>query len=486
MKVPGAAHVAKGLAFLAAMAIAAIVHAASSAADSSPGRDPGALAASIRIDGPPLRVPLQPAGRGARVSFMAEAGQRLGFGIAGVRFTPASAAALVVTVRQPDGSMVPGTRRVHCFAAKATEPVCDGELTTQQAGRHVLEIDAPFSAAATLELTLSSPVTASLQVGKSHTIAVSRAGQDARLELALEPGADVSISARSAGAQAAGPRAFDLRAFRPDGSLAAEAHGDAQRAASLSLPGAAGLHAIEIDPANGATGAFVVSAKAGSVAAVGGPAAEFSVAAGETARFAVAGNAGQGLTIAVQGLAHAPDVDYGNSVIALLKPDGGRLDARSCITKPLPGLAQYVPPCKLSVFALPESGRYTVTVSPPAQAAASGRLLLADVVTGSLAAGAPAKLAAMKPAQVARFEFTGSAGQNVQLSAFATVPPGAAITLLVQGLDGTSFFATAAGNKERIAMFNPLPSAGRYVVTVDPGYAAIETGELALVDGQPR
>jgi hypothetical protein len=66
------------------------------------------------------------------------------------------------------------------------------------------------------------------------------------------------------------------------------------------------------------------------------------------------------------------------------------------------------------------------------------------------------------------------------------VPPGAAITLLVQGLDGTSFFATAAGNRERIAMFNPLPSAGRYVVTVDPGYAAIETGELALVGGQAR
>jgi len=486
MRASAALHVAKGIASLAAIVMPAIVHAASPGVDPARGSDPAALAATIRIDGPPLRLSLQPAGRGTRVSFTAQAGQRLGFGIAGVRFTPASAAALVVTVRQPDGSMVPGTSRVHSFAAKATEPVCDGELTTRHAGRHVLEIDAPFSAAATLELTLSSPATASLQVGKSHTIAVSRAGQDARLELALEPGAGVSISARGAGAGATGDGAFELRAFRPDGSLAAEAHGDAQRAASLSLPGAAGIHAIEIDPAKGATGAFVVTAQAVGVAAAGEPPTEFSVAAGDTARFAVTATAGQGLTIAVQGLAHAPDVDYGSSVIALLKPDGGRLDARSCITKPLPGSAEYVPPCKLSVFALPESGRYTVAVSPPAKAAASGRLLLTDVVTGGLTAGAPARLAAMKPAQVARFEFTGSAGQNVQLSAFATVPPGAAITLQVQGVEGTSFFATAAGNKDRIAMFNPLPSAGRYVVTVDPGYAAIETGEVALVDGQAR
>jgi len=485
MRATRARHVAKGLASLAAIFVPAIGHAASPAVDPARSSDPPALAASIRIDGPPLRVSLQPAGRAARVSFVAAAGQRLGFGIAGLRFTPASAAALVVTVRQPDGSMVPGTSRVHCFAAKGTEPVCDGELTAQQAGRHVLEVDAPFSAAATLELVLSSPVAANLQVGKSHTVAVSRAGQDARLQLALEPGAEVSISARGAGTQAAGQGAFDLRAFRPDGSLAAEAHGDAQRAASLSLPGAAGLHAIEIDPANGATGAFVVTAKAAGVAAVGGPATEFSVAAGDTARFAVTAAAGQGLTILVQGLAHAPDVDYGNSVITLLKPDGARLETGSCLTKPMPGGVQYVAPCKLSVFALPESGRYTVTVSPPAKAAASGRLLLADVVTGRLTAGAPATLSSMKPAQVARFEFTATAGQNVQLTAFSTVPAGALVSLTVRGLEGLPFLTSVVGTKDKVALFKPLPAAGRYAVTVDPGYAAIETGELALVDGQP-
>jgi hypothetical protein len=213
MRATGARRVAKGLAFLAAIVVPAIGHAAPAAVDPARGSDPSALTASIRIDGPPLRVSLQPAGRAARVGFVAAAGQRLGFGIAGVRFTPASAAALVVTVRQPDGSMVPGTSRVHCFAAKGTEPVCDGELTTRQAGRHVLEIDAPFSAAATLELVLSSPVAADLQAGKSHTIAVSRAGQDARLQLSLEPGADLSISAWGAGTQAAGQGAFDLRAY---------------------------------------------------------------------------------------------------------------------------------------------------------------------------------------------------------------------------------------------------------------------------------
>jgi len=291
MRATGARRVAKGLAFLAAIVVPAIGHAAPAAVDPARGSDPSALTASIRIDGPPLRVSLQPAGRAARVGFVAAAGQRLGFGIAGVRFTPASAAALVVTVRQPDGSMVPGTSRVHCFAAKGTEPVCDGELTTRQAGRHVLEIDAPFSAAATLELVLSSPVAADLQAGKSHTIAVSRAGQDARLQLSLEPGADLSISAWGAGTQAAG-----------------------QGASTCA------------------------------------PITEFSIAAGDTARFAVSATAGQGLTIAVQGLAHAPDVDYGSSAIELLKPDGGRVESRSCLTAYVPVFAARMQ------FLLPEWG----------------------------------------------------------------------------------------------------------------------------------
>jgi len=64
----------------------------------------------------------------------------------------------------------------------------------------------------------------------------------------------------------------------------------------------------------------------------------------------VSATAGQGLTIAVQGLAHAPDVDYGSSAIELLKPDGGRVESRSCLTAYVPVFAARMQ------FLLPEWG----------------------------------------------------------------------------------------------------------------------------------
>ncbi|HET9652599.1 MAG TPA: hypothetical protein VFP36_10425, partial [Usitatibacter sp.] len=279
---------------------------------------PATLSVPVAVDGAPARVALKPAGRLGQVTFPARAGQRLGFGISGVKFTPQSAAALVVTVRRPDGTTLPGFRRVHCMAATANDPeaACDGEFTADQAGRYAIEVDPPFSAAAEFTVLVSRPAAASVKAGSSHTVALSRVGQDATLQFALEPGADVSVSARNGPGRVAGRGAFVMRVYRPDGSLLAEAAGDSTRGPSLPVSGPPGTYAIEIDPENGGTGTFVVAVNAATGIAIDGPPVEFAVrSASEVARLPFTVEAARSVSVAIEGLAHTPpDVDS-NSVL---------------------------------------------------------------------------------------------------------------------------------------------------------------------------
>lgn len=232
-------------------------------APSSSGAAPVPAALPIDVDGAPVRIVLKPEGPPAQLAFRARAGQRLGLGISAVKFTPKSAAALVVTVRGPDGAPLRGFRTVHCRSASAENPdaACDGELALDGAGRYVIEVDAPFSAETELGAFLSSPAVANLHVGASHTVSLSRPGQDAWLHLPLASGTDVTVAARGRAVDATRSGAFAMRLHRPDGTLMAERAGDAMHAPSVRVTGSPGVYAIEIDPANGGTGSFVVTAR---------------------------------------------------------------------------------------------------------------------------------------------------------------------------------------------------------------------------------
>jgi trimeric autotransporter adhesin len=446
----------------------------------SPKAAPAPISVPIAIDGRPVRVTLKPAGRPGQLTFQAKAGQRLGFGISGVKFTPASAAALIVTVRQADGTMVPGVHRVRCMAATPENPKagCDGEFTVAKAGRHVIDIDPPFSAVPEFSATLSTPVAATLKVGASQKVTISRVGQDARLQLALEPDGDASVSATTSGE--AGP--FTMRVFKPDGTLLGERSGDSKQGPSLPATGAPGTYAIEIDPANGATGTFVVSAKPTPAIAIDGPPLEFaSSGSGDVVRARFSANAGQSVSVAVDGLKHSPDVPS-PSVFGVLKPDGTPLNGMGCSTRAPEG--EEVIPCKVPLFDLPDSGRYTVLFTPAAGASASGRLVLSEAFFARVVPGTPAKVPPLKPSQVARFAFDGTAGQkvDVRVSGIATSPPSSMVTVILQRTDGGRFNIGMTGIKDTITMpTGEFRESGKYAVTLDPGSAKIDSAEVAVV-----
>jgi hypothetical protein len=470
----------------AAIAVALFAPQAALAADSpnQPPRNARPAELAIAIDGAPVRVTLNPAGKLGRLTFQAREGQRVGLGLTGVKYTPASAAALVVSVREPDGSLLADPPRIHCLASAAAS--CDAEFTVAHAGRHTIEIDPPFSAVAEFTATLSSPAVAPLRAGGSHTVSLSRAGQDARLALSLEPGAEVSVSARTTTPESAGRAPFALKVYRPDGSLLRTEQGDSLRAASIAVSGEPGTYAVEVDPANGATGTFVLAAKLPQGIALNGPAIAFRTESGP-ARVSFNANAGQSVTATVLGLKHSPDVDS-NSRLAVLGPDGRRIEGLGCITKPHEGSPnRFVPPCKVTAYQLPVSGRYTVEVSPPVGAAASGELALSEVLAGEVSPASAAQIGPLRPGQMARLGFKAAAGQKVsaRLNAFTTVPAGQDVTMWLVRLDGpfNEFNSRISNRKAPVTMSpQPLADAGRYAIVVDAGLAAIESAEVTLVE----
>lgn len=142
-----------------------------------------------------------------------------------------------------------------------------------------------------------------------------------------------------------------------------------------------GRQTIELEPPFSAAAAYSVKLSMERVAAlaVGGAAIEFSTTKPmEAVEFQLDVPAGQGVKVEVQGLKHTPDVDS-NSVLGVFTPDGNRVAARACRTKPIEGLTVPPQPCVTQVPVAPAAARYRVQLSGPYGATASGRLVATEV-----------------------------------------------------------------------------------------------------------
>jgi hypothetical protein len=440
---------------------------------------PKPFEAAIPVDGNPVAVALSPAGRPARLAFNARAGQHLGLGIVGLKFTPASASGLVVSVRQPDGKLLPGLVHVHCTAASVANPSgsCDADIAVQHAGRHVVEIDPPFSAIAEFRALLSTPASATLTGAASQNVRIGRAGQDAQLRLALRAGDDVVVEARRT--STSGPESpFTLRALGPDGTPLGEGRSDASGMASIAFGGPAGEYTVQVDPDRAGTGSYAVSARVAPVEGLGAPPMEFAGATpGQAVRVMLDVPAGKTVSIALDRLKLSP-ASQGGIGLALYRPDGVRMGALNCLPE-----GPEVPACKTPLIESPPPGRYRVEIQPPRDATVSGRLITTEPVERKIPSSAPVKVAAMKPAQAVRYSFEAKKDMNVGLvfSGYTTSPPGAEVTVTLHRSGSMGFSSMNMGTGDKIIVRAPtLAEDGTYTVTVDAGAAALQGGELTI------
>ncbi len=453
------------------------------------GRNPEPLEVRAKLDGPPVEINLKPAGRAARVEFSASAGERIDIGVRDLGFTPSSASSLLFTVLQPDGTTLPIAHRMRCHAVEAKAADCGSSFTVAASGKHALEIETPFSAEARFTLLMSRPVRIPLAADRPQTVNITRTGQSGLLELPLAEDRELSVSAHDV-TPGGTRRAFALRVRRPDGSLVAAAAGDTLQPPSLSLSGHAGGYIVEIDPADGVTGTFEVSARAnGAALAVDGSPAPFaSSAPGEPVQLPFATLAGQRLSIVIEDLAQLPEApadrmqamtQNAGARVSVTALDGHLVQKRGCLSqKQFPGMD-----CKVPLEPIGVPGRYTVSIQPSAGVSVSGRIYVVQEAVSEIALPVSVHVGPLKPGQAVRYRFKASAGQSIgiDVAKISLAPEQARVNVTLQG--PSAFPIKTLTWQQATAHFEPvaLSQTGTYSIILDPGVGTIVSAELSIV-----
>lgn len=210
-------------------------------------------------------------------------------------------------------------------------------------------------------------------------------------------------------------------------------------------------HTGRMQPGNTSAVALGASNKIGLVV--------FDVAPGQRAGVRVTGSTVTACKIAVLN----PDATESNSMV--VPTSGGFLDTTN----------------------LNGPGSYTILVDPESTYTGSLNLTLyaSDDVTGQITpGGAPVAVATTVPAQVARLNFDGTAGQRVSLKITGVTSSGGNgwVDVAIRKPDGTNLTSTTIGASGGYLDTQTLPVGGIYSVVFNPQGITTAGGTLTLYD----
>jgi YD repeat-containing protein len=417
---------------------------------------------SINVDDMPSTFSLL-AGQNGYYTFSGSAGQLLGLGVSGVSSTP-SGAQINVSVLKPDGSFLtfPGGDWVGTAGTSF-------DLTLPSTGTYTIVVTPSGASAANFTLTLSNDVAGGTLATNAAplTFNTTRVGQNARYTFSGTAGQNLSVAWSGS--------TFGLclvNVFSPDGtSLGGDnvnsVVGGARELANLP---ATGTYTVFVSARDGSTGQITIGLNATGSITVDGVPSTFSIVAGQNGYYTFSGSAGQNVGLGVSGVSTTPTgTDF--LYIQVLNPNGSILagcDSRSA------GIS-----CDLT---LPTAGTYTVVVDSFWSSVANFTLTLSNDVMGTLTTK-KRTFSTTRVGQNARYTFSGTAGQNLNVVWSGSTFAGVWSYLYVFAPDGTLFADTYFDNgiygraSGTLALTN-LPATGTYTVLVKP--YGTSTGQVTL------
>jgi subtilisin family serine protease len=422
---------------------------------------PTDLAGTITPSGAAFAAAIGTPGQNARLTFSAQAGQRVS-----LKLSPVTVSNSYVSILNPDGTTLGGAVYVSSFG---------GFLDTRTlgaTGTYTILVDPQDAAIGSMTLSLfdvPADISGSLALsGPTFTATISTPGQNARLTFAGQSGQRISLKLAPVTITSS-----YVSILKPDGAQLA---GNVYVSSSggfvdaKTLP-ATGMYTIVADPQDTAIGSmtmalFEVPPDLAGTMIAGGPAATFATTApGQNARISFDGRAGQLVSLKLS------SVSIANSYVSILKPDGTALGGNAYV-----GTSGGF----LDARTLPVAGSYTILLDPQEASSGSATLTLYDIpgdLSGTLTLGGPPLNANFAiPGQNGRITFAGTAGQRINLtfsgvsvlfSYFAVLNPNGS------PLVSNTFLFT--GGRTVTAT---LPADGTYAITIDP--QSSETGNMTL------
>lgn len=262
--------------------------------------------------------------------------------------------------------------------------------------------------------------------------------------------------------------------FNPDGTLMTYGtYGSGGGALDSQILPATGTYAIVIDPSSTYTGSMTLTLSAeltGAITIAGSPVSFSPTRVGQNARYSFSGTAGQTVSLGMT------SVTIASSNVSISKPDGSLLVQPTSITSAGGALDSQV---------LPVTGTYAIVVDPVDLATGNMTLTLYGTpdVTGTITIdGASVTPAVTVPGQRARYTFTGTAGQWVNLGLTSVTINSSTVSMLKP--DGTTLVSTSistgGGSLDPTTV---LPTTGTYMIVVDP--VGLATGNMTLTLTSP-
>lgn len=268
---------------------------------------------------------------------------------------------------------------------------------------------------------------------------------------------------------------FYVSVYRPDGvALTNPAYYDTG-GGSLDLPllPMTGTYTLFLDPYSTYTGNVTVtlSTELAGTVTPGGAAVPIAIArVGQNARYTFTGTVGQ--TVSLQ----LSSVTITTGSVSIMKPDGTNLVAPTSF-----GTGGVV----IDTQILPATGAYAVLLDPAAASIGNATLRVyntADVIGTITIDGAAVTTPALTvPGRRARYTFTGTAGQLLNLGLSGVTISSVTVSLLRP--DGAVWAVTTVGTSGGSLDPMALPSPGTYTIVVDP--VGLATGSLTLTLSSP-
>ncbi len=269
---------------------------------------------------------------------------------------------------------------------------------------------------------------------------------------------------------------FSATVYRPDGvsmTIPPSSFNTSGGSLDLGVLPVTGTYTIFLDPVSTYTGniTITVSTELTGTITPGGAAVPIIISrVGQNARYTFTGTAGQTISLGVT------SVTITSLNVSILKPDGTILVAPAPFTTSGGAIDSQV---------LPTAGTYTMLVDPSGAYTGNVTLTLYNTpdVTGTITIdGATVSPTLTVPGQRARYTFSGTAGQWVNLGLTAVTINSSAVSMLKP--DGTTFVSTSIGTSGgSLDPMTALPTTGTYTIVVDP--VGLATGSITLTLTSP-
>ena len=269
---------------------------------------------------------------------------------------------------------------------------------------------------------------------------------------------------------------FSPSVYRPDGlsmTPTTSFLGTSGGSVDLTVLPMTGTYTIFLDPTGTNTGNVTVTASTELTGTItpGGAAVPIAITRiGQNARYTFTGTAGQTVSAGLT----ASTIASGN--VSLIKPDGTTLGVAAPFSTSGGAIDSQV---------LPTTGTYAILIDPSSTNTGNVTLTLYNTpdVTGTITIdGATVTPTLTVPGQRARYTFTGTAGQWINLGLTAVTISSSTVSLLKpdETILVSSNFNTSGGSLDPTTT---LPTTGTYTIVVDP--TDLATGNMTLTLTSP-